>query len=244
MLHGTMSSTGASFGPKLAANLKTLAFSCSSQLARLSLPGQESSKAALEACGLHQTSATQYLAQMGEAVRLYIRKGLAAAQGRVRQAFSEGEEHLKGIPDPEEAEETYRANLQRLAAKLTDVQQRLLSDVPQLSLWVAADAGEPCADLQSLQKDAARVRDECMLQVCYFSLLSLYRNSQAGSSAMPPRDQIAKMSSVLSTMAALPAAPWGNTLLAEIKAFVVPLPGPTVQMLRGAGVSRCFGGEQ
>jgi hypothetical protein len=230
-----MNKASASFGVKPATTLKTLAFSCSSHLARLAMPGEESSKVALEACGLHQISATQFLSQMGEAVRLHIRKGLAAAQGRVRQATSEGAERLKGVPDPDESEDTYRSSVQRLTGKFTDVQQKLLSDIPQLSSWLAADTGEPSEDLQKLQEDAASVRDQCMLQVCYFSLLSLFRNSQAGSSAMPAREQIAKMGSVLSTMAALPPAPWGNTLLSEMKAFVVPLAGLSNPDMREAG---------
>jgi hypothetical protein len=224
VLRADLNKSGASFSSKAACSLKTLAFACSSQVARLALSDDASVRAALDACGLQQQPAAQFISQAGEAARLHIGRSLAAADSRVRQHMCEGAEILKGLPDPDTNEADYRSALPRLTAKLVEVQQGLLAELPVHACWAAAHGQEATPDVSRLQQEASHVRDEAMRHVCFFSLLCLYRGQQ-GSSAMAAKEQVGKMSSILASLSALPAATWGSAVLADMRTFLVPAAG-------------------
>lgn len=237
MLRAELNKAGTAFGCKAASSLKSLAFACSSQIARLAMTEDASVKAAFEASGLQHPPAAQFISQAGEAARLHIGRSLAAADSRVRQHMSEGAEILKGLPDPDAQEADYRGTLQRLTGKLVDVQQALLSDLPPHAAWAAAHGQEAAPEVTLLQKEASHVRDEAMRHVCFYSLLCLYRTGQQGSSALATKEQVAKMTSILGSLSALPAATWGSNLLADMRAFVVPPAGESDTEARGGRLS-------
>ena len=137
-----------------------------------------------------------------------------------------GGDLLKKCGDPDEDEDSYLKAVQPLATKLADIQGRLLGDLPLYSSWGEAGACLGDADVAQLRTDATWIKNACMYHVCYYGALTVYRNSQKDSAAMSSREQMQKLSSILVTLASLPAPNWGQRLLGEMKAAVVPRPWP------------------
>ena len=88
-----MSKQGAGFPAKMAAKLKEVTFAATEQLARSSLEADPATKHGLAASGLHSETAGAFLEQTGEAVRLQIRRYMAAVETRLRKTSTEGGFH-------------------------------------------------------------------------------------------------------------------------------------------------------
>ena len=88
-----MSKQGAGFPPELATKLKEVTFAATEQLARTSLEADPATKHGLAASGLHSETAGAFLEQTGDAMRLQIRRSMAAVETRLRKASTEGGFH-------------------------------------------------------------------------------------------------------------------------------------------------------